>query len=400
MQSTSLKKVLVLLGWSSFEVSIEIGRFAREAGWCIDTRTFYTQEVPTSWRGDGLIAMFGERADLNQFILRQAAKQPTIILGGNKKGLTVPSVHIDNYAVGSKAAQHLLDRNHRNFAWYGAYRGEVAEQRRIGFAETVQAAGFHCEMLRYRSSGDYVNWIRRRQWLESQLRILPRPVAVFALDDVLASEVAEVCFERGWEVPGEISVLGVGNLDVACECSHIPISSVDTREAEVAWKAAETLDQLMKHNRISQDIVLPPGQLVVRASTDTIAAMHPVVRAAVRFMKENLSKPFGTEELAGAAKVSRRALYSLFASELNTTPASMLTTFRLERAKSLLLDTEDKIAAIAIRCGFGTPRTFDRVFIKAEGSTPAAWRTAALEPVRKLHKGVSEEISMNGEQVE
>jgi LacI family transcriptional regulator len=241
-----------------------------------------------------------------------------------------------------------------------------------------------------------VNWIRRRRWLESRLQTLPRPLALFALDDILASEVAEVCLARGWEVPGEISVLGAGNLSVACECSRIPISSVETREAEVAWKAAETLDRFMKRTQVSRDTVFSPGPVVVRASTDTVAAMHPVIRAAVRFMKENLSKPFGVDEIAGAAGVSRRALYSLFTSELNTTPASMLTGFRLERARCLLLDTDEKVAAVAVLCGFGTSRTFDRVFIKAEGSTPAAWRAAALEPVRKLHKVVPERISADG----
>jgi DNA-binding LacI/PurR family transcriptional regulator len=68
---------------------------------------------------------------------------------------------------------------------------------------------------------------------------------LFALDDTLASEAIEVCREQGWEVPGEISVIGAGNLEIACECSHIPISSVDTREAEVACRAAETLEQMM-----------------------------------------------------------------------------------------------------------------------------------------------------------
>jgi len=397
VQSKALKRVLVLLGWSSAEISKEIGRFAREAGWCIDARTFYTSEVPGAWRGDGLIATLGERADLNRFILRHATRQPSIILGGNKGGLAVPSVHIDNGAVGCVAARHFLDRNHRNFAWYGAYRGDVTEQRRNGFAQTIRAAGFHCELLCYRSGGAYVNWIRRRQWLESRLQSLPRPLAVFALDDILASEVAEVCHERGWEVPGEISVLGTGNLDVACECSRIPISSVDTREAEVAWKAAEALDLLMKGHRITEDAVLSPGPIVVRASTDTVAALHPSVRAAIRFMKENLSKPFGADEIARAANISRRALFALFSSELNSTPTSLLTTFRLERAKSMLLDTDEKVAAVAILCGFGTPRTFDRVFIKVQGVTPAAWRTSVLRPDRKPHKFLPKKISADNE---
>src|ERR1700683_752821 len=228
------KNVLVLLGWASPNVSKEIGRFAREANWRIDARLFYTHEVPLGWRGDGLIATFGVRADLNRFIRRQAPLQPTVILGGHNGGLFVPTVHMDNHAVGRLAAIHLLERNHQNFAWFSTDHGSVAKDRCDGFAQAIRAKGHKCIMLKYKSSGNSVNWSRRRRWLADRVPALPRQLAIFALDDTLASETIEVCREQGWEVPGEISVIGAGNLDIACECSHTPITSVDTREAEVA----------------------------------------------------------------------------------------------------------------------------------------------------------------------
>jgi LacI family transcriptional regulator len=370
------------LGWASPDVSKEIGRFAREANWRIDARLFYTHEVPLGWRGDGLIATFGVRADLNRFIRRQAPLQPTVILGGNNGGLFVPTVHVDNGAVGRLAAGHLLERNHQNFAWFSTDHGRVAKDRCDGFVKAIRAKGHKCIMLNYKSSENSVNWNHRRRWLADRLRALPRQLAIFALDDTLASETIEVCREQGWEVPGEISVIGAGNLDIACECSHIPITSVDTREAEVAWRAAEMLEQMMKGKRGPLEVILPPGPIVIRQSSDTLAAIHPAIRKAIQFMKENISKPFGADAIALAAGISRRALYEFFDRELNTTPIVILASFRLERARNRLLRTGDTISTIAMHCGFGTHRTLDRIFLKVEGCTPAAWR----EKIRsKLH---------------
>jgi LacI family transcriptional regulator len=368
------KNVLVLLGWVSPETSKEISRFAHDADWHIDERLFYTHEVPMGWCGDGLIATFGARDDLNHFICRQAPLQPTVILGGNNGGLSAPTVHVDNYAVGCLAARHLLERNHRTFAWYSANHGDVATDRCKGFTETLRSLGFKCRMLNYDSDEDSTNWSCRRRWLANRLRALPRPLALFALDDTLASEAIEVCREKGWNIPEEISVVGVGNLDIAKGHAPIPITSVDTREAESAWQAAAMLKEMMNRKPVPTKVILPPGPLVVRQSSDTLAANHPAIGRAIQYMKKNISKSFGAETIAEATGVSRRVLYELFARELSTTPTAILASFRLDHARTLLLHSDEAVATIAKRCGFGTHRTFDRAFLKVERCTPAAWR--------------------------
>jgi LacI family transcriptional regulator len=367
---------LVMLGWNDPAVLRVIARFARDTGWHIESRIFYTEQVPEGWRGDGMLVSSGTREDVRRFICRQAPRQPTVVIGGNSLGFAAPSVQGDDREAGRLAARHFIERNHRHFAWFSPLAGRVVDDRREGFCEELAKAGFPCSLLEYRSaSASPHDWSRRRRWLARHLGKLPRPLALFALDDQLAQEAIEVCVEQGWQIPTEISIMGVGNLPLACECSFVPISSIDVREEEVALRAAQLLEALMSGAPApAAPIVLPPRGIVVRQSSDTLAVRGDALQQAIRFMQANLARPIGVEAIAEAAGISRRLLYDLFQAELARSPARLLEEFRLEHACRQLRETKDDIPAIAKASGFGTRRTFDRSFLRLKNLSPAAWR--------------------------
>lgn len=370
------RSVLVMLGWNDPAVLRAIGRFARDTGWHIESRIFYTEQVPNGWRGDGMLVSSGTREDVRRFICRQAPFQPTVVIGGNSLGFTAPSVQGDDREAGRLAARHFLERNHRHFAWFNAMSGQVADDRRDGFLEELAAAGHACSLLEYRAdAASPYDWSRRRRWLAQRLGKLPRPLALFSLDDQLAQEAIEVCVEQGWQIPAEISVMGVGNLPLACECSFVPISSVDVREEEVALRAAQLLESLMSGGASPKNpVVLPPRGVVVRQSSDTLAVRGEILPRAIAFMQANLGRPIGVEAIAEAVGVSRRLLYQLCQAELSRSPARILEDFRLEQACRQLRETKESIPDIAAACGFGTRRTFDRSFLRLKKLSPSAWR--------------------------
>ncbi len=53
---------------------------------------------------------------------------------------------------------------------------------------------------------------------------------------------------------------------------------------------------------------------------------------------------------------------------------TLLNCLRLEEAKNLLSVGELSMTEIAMKCGFGTLRSFDRLFLDAEGCAPSAWK--------------------------
>jgi len=256
---TFKRRVLVALGWNDPRTIRVIGQYARTAGWHLETRHFFDEIVPRHWDGDGLIVSYPQRADLLAFIRRQAPRQPTVLVGRNQPGIVAGQVMEDNREAGQLAARHFIERGHTQFAWITAYSGLVASDRYDGFCSAL--AGFRLQMS--------PPGVPARAGRLGRLAASPglagaaaapaaRPLACYVLDDQLASEAIEVCLANGWRVPEDFAVMGTGNIEISCECSHVPISSIDLGEEEIAFKAATLLDRLMRGRK-------PPARPIVIA---------------------------------------------------------------------------------------------------------------------------------------
>jgi LacI family transcriptional regulator len=220
-------------------------------------------------------------------------------------------------------------------------------------------------------------------------------VGLFALDDQLAAEAIEVCLDEGRRVPEDVAVVGVGNIALACETSHVPLTSVDLDSEKAALSAARLLDRLMRGVRLpARPIVVPPRGLVIRSSSSALVATHAAVARAVAFVNRRLAEPLDTGEMAAAAGVSRRTLYNLFAAELRRTPADFVRDERVARARRMLEEGTASVAAIARSCGFGTVRTLNRVFLSAEGMSPRAWRKGRQNPISDFPSAALSRLSL------
>lgn len=371
--------VLVTLGWYDPRFFEAIGRYARSAGWHLATRSMMEATDPTGWRGDGMLVNDTEAPRLARFIQAQVKKQPTVLFGANHSEVAGPCVGEDNVECGRLAAEHYLNRGYQNFVWISISRGKVERDRRAGFVEALAAAGQQCtELKRDVARGtDADTWNNRRQWLKTGLKRLPKPLAVFALDDLLAVEVVEVCLNNGMRVPEDVAVMGAGNIEIACDCSPVSISSIDLNFGEMAYRAAELLDCLMAGQAVPEEaIIIPAGGVVLRGSTDAIAVTHEGMVKAVEMIEKNFQSNIGVGEIAHAARMSRRSLHYLFSKELRRTPARHLLQVRLDHARRMLRETNEKIGTIAHDCGFTTDRNLHRCFVRETGMPPQQWREA------------------------
>jgi len=370
--------VLVTLGWFDPRIIEGVGCFAREAGWHLEMRAVIEGGTPRQWRGDGMLVNDTEVPRLERFIEGQIRRQPTVLIGSNHRHTDLPAVQEDNFEIGGLAAAHFLERGHRSFAWFSLRRGRVEADRRKGFVDVLAAAGHSCSLLERGREGD--SWDRNRKALLGQLERLPKPLAVFCLDDLLAIDTVEVCLSRGWRVPEDVAVMGVGNMELACECSRVPISSVDENLAEMAYRAAAKLDVLMRGGAGEGDTagvlreVVPVKGVFLRRSTDSLAVAHAGLKRALEFIKAESAGPIGTPEIAQAAGLSRRALHYAFQGELKSTPASHLLRVRMEKAEAMLLGEGAKISAVAEACGFGPVRNLHRCFVRERGCSPKEFR--------------------------
>jgi transcriptional regulator GlxA family with amidase domain len=109
----------------------------------------------------------------------------------------------------------------------------------------------------------------------------------------------------------------------------------------------------------------------------TLAAQEPVhepLRDVRRHIVENLAGELSVEALAQRAHMSPRHFARLFRTETGTTPARYVESIRLEAARRALEDSGQPVSAVALACGFGTPETMRRSFLRTLDVGPAEYR--------------------------
>ena len=105
----------------------------------------------------------------------------------------------------------------------------------------------------------------------------------------------------------------------------------------------------------------------------------PLVRRALLILQQNMEAPPGVAEVAGQLGVSRRKLERHFAASLGVSPSEAFLQVRLAQVEMLLTRSDRTVSRIAAETGFCDASHLIRAFRERTGTTPEAWRQAALD---------------------
>jgi AraC family transcriptional regulator len=97
-------------------------------------------------------------------------------------------------------------------------------------------------------------------------------------------------------------------------------------------------------------------------------------RRAKDLLCEDLSANLSLADLAGACRLSASRFSSAFKQTVGCPPHQCLNTQRVERAKQLILNTDQSLTEIALALGFADQSHLTRVFSRWVKASPAAWR--------------------------
>lgn len=319
---------------------------------------------------DGAIVLTWRFDSLLETLL--AADVPTVALSFHddvpERFRTASFVRVlcDNAACGRAAAAHFLraEAAFRSFAyipWETEEGWSVA--RGAAFAKALSARRRTCAA-----------WTRDTS-LVSFLRQLPKPAAVFAVNDVTAFAVEEACAGAGIRMPAEVAVLGMDNDTLFCEHAPVALSTVEPDWERGGYLAAEALSRLMRGLKSPSDRMFPFRRTVVRASTESLpfVAADAVARA-IAFVDAHALEPVRVTDVVAASGRSRRYLEKAFRLATGESILEALRTRRLREACRLLKNTRRSVAEIAALTGFQTANAFARSFREAQGCSPNAYR--------------------------
>ncbi|MHC5538559.1 XylR family transcriptional regulator [Singulisphaera rosea] len=358
-----------------------VSQYVREYGpWTIylEQRSLQDQAPPwlDRWDGDGIISRASTPKSAAK-VLKTGI--PTVDLNDQVRDLGLPQIHSDHAAIARMAAQHLIERGFRHFAYFGFPVFEWSVRRRDAFAACVEAAG---HQFHERKSVPRVSWGHQQTSWEDEIegvakwvKELPKPLGVMTGNDTRGMQLLDACRRAGVAVPEEVAVVGVDNEELVCQLAHPPLSSVIPDAFRVGYEAAALLARLMNGERADEMLrwVLPIG-VATRQSSDVTAISDPRVADALSFIREHACEGIGVEDVLTHVDVSRSLLQRTFRKVLGRTIHEAIVDVRIQRVKQLLSETELPLTAIAERAGFAYVEYLSTIFRRETGQTPSSYR--------------------------
>ncbi|MDR3196915.1 MAG: XylR family transcriptional regulator [Planctomycetaceae bacterium] len=343
----------------------------------------FEQIVPKmkEWGGTGIIArVMNDRTA--QLVIRTGL--PAVFLdlpdspAVRKTVRNIAHIEMISDSVGAAelVAEHFLEKQFRQFAFVG-YRGQIwSHIRERSFTDYLKSRGFPVEIydvpLR---RGLPLCWEKEEIFLARWLKGLSKPVGLMACNDQRGREVLDACSVARIVIPEETAVVGVDDDELLCDLSYPPLSSVRFNTERGGFLAAQALDKMMKNQPEQlEKIAVIPFCVVERRSSNIVAADDPVIAASLQYIHTQPLNTLTIHKLAEHLAVSRRGLELKFRRVLGKTVLQEIHKVRLERAKSLLRETDMSIPEIAEDVGFATGSYLIQVFRKELGVTPSKYR--------------------------
>ncbi len=362
-----------------FDVYAGVQEFANEAGWeCSIDPVLEHSLLPESGEVpyDGILG----RVTPEIAAAARQADVPMVNVWLNSPMTGVPEVFNDFEAAGAMAAEHLLARGFRQFAYHGYQRLLDSRLELKGFRARLKEDGFPCASLRFPQnlftvSNKVPGWTKFVSDLEEWIDHMELPIGIYVCADLHCRCLIHVLRTKGLHVPGDVAIIGRGNENLMCETPSPSLTSIDMGHRQKGYQAADLLERLMAGKAPPREpILVPPAELVPRQSTDSYAADDPLVSRALRFIAENGHEAMMVPDVAAAVTTTRSTLERKFRASLGRTIAEEITRLRLERAKRRLVETEAPMKEVALDAGFPTANHFTKVFSRVEGISPTQYR--------------------------
>jgi DNA-binding LacI/PurR family transcriptional regulator len=227
-------------------------------------RDAYFQNVPRRERFDGLlIVSLSPRNGDVEHLLR--AGVPTVLIDARHPHLS--RVVINDVAGGRLATQHLIELGHRKIGFVGdqlenPFNFTSSRDRYEGFRQALVEADipFRDDYHRQAEHGRE----RARQMASDLLALPDPPTAIFVASDTQAFGVLEAAQDSGLKVPGDVSVIGYDDIEIA---EYLHLTTIHQPLFASGVEGVELLLSSIANPPPVPRRILLPVELVVRGTT-------------------------------------------------------------------------------------------------------------------------------------
>ncbi|MFB9886690.1 GlxA family transcriptional regulator [Balneatrix alpica] len=162
-------------------------------------------------------------------------------------------------------------------------------------------------------------------------------------------------------------VLDAGVMSCAGSNSALPMMLHFIR-AQQGEDCVQAIEEVLDRDR------LEPEQDIYIASVLNRPGLPTKLKNVLEIMENNIEDPVSLDELVEYVGMSRRYLERLFVKHLNTSPRRFYLELRLTKARQLIMQSDEPMAAIAVACGFSCMSHFRHAYKTYFGLPPGRAR--------------------------
>ncbi len=175
------------------------------------------------------------------------------------------SINMDDIAAAREMTELLIGLGHQKIAFIKGHPGHcVSDKRYQGYVKAMQDAGIDI-VDAFVEQGQF-SWESGLEAAEKLLDLPDRPSAVFASNDDMAAAVIAAAYRRGIHIPGDMSVAGFDNTQVAAVISP-SLTTVNQPIAELVSEAVALLTNQMFRSGTRIEPVFLQHHIIEREST-------------------------------------------------------------------------------------------------------------------------------------
>ena len=220
---------------------------------------------------DGIISLDGQMSDITLTALKDAGLHNAALFCCEwSDAIPLPSVRSDNVAGAELAVAHLVGLGHRRIAHLTGPEGNILAQiRKQTFMDACAAHGLSVSPD-WVMTGDFSLAAGARA-ADRLITMETRPTAIFCASDAMALSFIARCREHGLDVPGDLSVIGFDDIDIAAYANP-GLSTIWQDRRGLGRMAAKTLLARLRGEPPDDktDTILTPVGLIERASSGPV----------------------------------------------------------------------------------------------------------------------------------
>lgn len=222
---------------------------------------------------DGVIVMSQSSKD-EPFLHHLAdAGIPHIVLNRKVEDLKAVNILSDDAQGAYKAVRHMVKQGHRRIAIIeGKEIFHSTSERKEGYLKALAESGLEeCEGYQIRGSYDLKSGYNAMRKL---LKLIPRPTAVFCMNDDMAVGAIKAVHDAGLQVPYDVSVAGFDDSMFSAFLSPA-LTTVKRPIEEISRQGALLLLECIDRKRLVPETIYLRTELVIRESVQHPPAEHP-----------------------------------------------------------------------------------------------------------------------------